>query len=146
MKNTDLAYMAGILDGEGCILIQKKRPTGGKHSKYTLSVTVGSTDEWLCWYFQMVWGGSVYQVGRTSKDSWKWQPLWQWYLGAHASVVMLDALMPYLKLKKPQAELAIQFQCRKHHRGVGVWRTDAEMAIEEAEYLLMQNMKRAHNL
>lgn len=30
MKGTDLAYMAGILDGEGCILIQKKKPTGGK--------------------------------------------------------------------------------------------------------------------
>jgi hypothetical protein len=51
-------------------------------------------------------------------------------------VSFLEVILPYLRLKKPQAELAIQFGKARTARGKH--KTDEQLAVEEAQLMLMR--------
>ena len=91
---TALAYAAGIVDGEGCISIHKKsRLTESGRStcpvNITLRVSVSNTNEWLCRWFRLQFGGSVF-VHNAKKE--KWKPGWQWNLqGKRGHICKLNA-------------------------------------------------------
>ena len=120
MKKTDLAYTAGIIDGEGCIYISKQ-----------------SNDEWLCQWLKFTWGGSIYRI-EPKKE--RWSIAWDWTIQTNQAYIFLKTILPYLQLKRQQAEIAIKFQEKKKRY---TYKTEGETAIEEVEYLLMKNLK--HN-
>ena len=137
MKKTDIAYTAGIIDGEGCITIGKRTSrTCRSGMRYGLSVKVSSTDEWLCQWLKLAWGGSIY-LHKSKKT--KWSDAWCWTIQTNMAVEFLRIILPYLNLKRPQAELALSFQ--EVHRRRGNYKTEAQLAIEEAQYILMKQMK-----
>ncbi len=43
----------------------------------------------------------------------KWKVTWRWVAHGEGGAQFLELILPYLKLKRPQAELAIQFQNAK---------------------------------
>jgi len=137
MKKIDLAYTAGIIDGEGCIHIRRQRDKR-YHScfKYGLMVSVASTDEWLCKWLQMCWGGSVRYCQKANP---KWRPHWIWQLSSRQANSLLKVIVPYMRIKRPQAEVAIGFQDRQRQ---GVNLTDASEVIKEADRLRLQQLKR----
>jgi len=139
MKKTDLAYAAGIVDGEGCIAIHKQY---AKRSWFSLTVQVTSTNEWLCEYMKFMFGGTVRSHPQTYNGSQKL--IWRWTICSYKASEFLQLIMPYLNLKRPQAELGIKFQSARDSttRGPGKHKTDAVMAIEEAQYILMRNLKK----
>lgn len=137
MKKTDLAYTAGIIDGEGCIHISRQWDKRYKGCyKYSLSVSVASTDEWLCKWLHFAWGGSVHYA---TKNNPKWRPSWVWQLSSKQACKFLKTILPYLRIKRPQAEIAIEFQSRQQ---VGGRRTPEESVLKEANRILLQKMKR----
>jgi hypothetical protein len=92
----EIAYVAGFFDGEGCIAA-RVNPAG-----YTsLQVSIGQSDLAQLEYVQGVIGGTITPI--KGKE--------HWHLGLrHAeTVAFLEAAMPYLRLKRPQAELALEF-------------------------------------
>ena len=129
MKKTDLAYFAGIFDGEGCIIIRKVK---GYHN---VMVAVANTNEWLCRQFYFSFGGGV---RLRSKQIQNRQPIWAWQAYSSDAKNTLVLLLPYLKLKKPQAEIAIRFANRMQKKKGGRV-TDGELAVREAERLLISN-------
>jgi len=137
MKKTDLAYTAGIIDGEGCIHIRRQQDKRYNNClKYGLNVQVTSTDEWLCKWLQMAWGGSVY-YGK--KNNPKWRSYWCWSIVNRQALSFLKSISAYLRLKKPQADIAIQFQERQQW---GVNTTKETEALKEADRILLQALKR----
>lgn len=142
MKKTDLAYTAGIIDGEGCIYIAKATAQYNKlRPRYGLFIKVASTDEWLCQWLKFAWGGSIILIPNHSRNT-KWSDAWNWTIQTNQALLLLKAILPYLRLKRPQAELAIQFQERKRQRNQ-YSPNNSEFVVEEAEYILMKSMK--HN-
>jgi len=135
MKKTDLAYTAGIMDGEGSIGIAKHKSRSCKRG-YTLElcVQVTSSDEWLCQWFKFGFGGSL---GHSTNNAGN--PMWHWMIVARKAMGFLKLILPYLKLKQPQAELAIKFQSQKY---MGPTKSDEEMAVEDAQRIVLQNMHR----
>lgn len=140
MKKTDLAYVAGIIDGEGWISIKNRQIKNGNRN-YALKVGLGNTNEWLVNWLKFSFGGSV-----CIKKKWltNQKQQWVWDLSTKQASEFLKMILPYLKLKKPQAELAIKFQSRRKHRGNPNWKikgkrrmTDAEIALDEADKILM---------
>ena len=133
----ELAYMAGIFDGEGCIRINRDnlpQYRGGK--RYELRVSITSTDEWLCKYFRENWGGYIHCEIKPFRKSF-----WRWALVARQSMLFLEALLPYLHIKLAQAELALQFQkIKKYPRTHN--KTEQELALEESQYITMRKLKR----
>lgn len=111
MKKTDLAYFAGIIDGEGCITLAKNTKTSAHSGNtYYVVVTVSNTNEWLCQQLKFAFGGCF---STNLEDHIKWKPQHHWSISCNKAKLFLEAILPYLKLKKPQAELALIFISHK---------------------------------
>jgi len=99
-------WAAGFFDGEGCISIGKaySQPRAKKHYvAYQLAVIIAQRDrrpmDALCSLF----GGHIHPVAIHGSV--------YWYFRRHGSkaVRFLEAVRPFLQLKKDQAELALAF-------------------------------------
>lgn len=133
---TLLAYTAGIIDGEGCISICQHKNKTKRGFSYALTVSVWSTDEWLVQWLKMHYGGSV--VPRKFEIQAKRRTIWKWSVYANKAKDFLQLILPYLYLKRPQAELAISFQ----NENRTLTKTEAQLAVLEAERLLLSKMKK----
>ena len=130
------AYAAGIIDGEGSISLNKI--TGkNRRARYAMRVVLGITDPYLPLFFQETFGGNVWI---TKHQNPKHKDTWFWSLSAKRAVPFLTGILPYLRIKLPQAELALRWQARKHPRYTQL--TDYEMALEEADRILMLSYNR----
>ena len=97
MEKTDYSYAAGIIDGEGHIQIT---------NKYSVCVKVAMTEEYVPLWLQMGFSGSIYFKKQQNK---KWKRLTQWTITGNNAIIFLRLILPYLKIKRPQADLAIKF-------------------------------------
>jgi hypothetical protein len=135
-------YTAGIVDGEGSIMITKKSgPTYRRGFIYQLEVLVVNTNEWLVNWLKMQYGGRI-NKRRSRRPEEK--DCYAWSLSSQQAKRFLEFILPYLILKKPQAELAIQFQGAKRHTGLPP--TEEQMAVEDAQRVVMKtlNQKGVH--
>lgn len=112
LLNTDLAYAAGLLDGEGSISIimaYKKRRT----PHHTLCMTVVNTDprpiRWLLERFS----GRMYS--RMPGQARRTKTLYDWHISARKAEAFLRAVYPYLIIKREQADIA--FALRRTYQG-----------------------------
>lgn len=142
MKKIDLAYIAGLFDGEGCISISKKREAGVSHSRvYHLRVMVKMANPYLPHLLQFSFGGSCLKA----KPRPRRRESWDWSLSAQQASAFLQIILPYLKLKRDEAELAIKFQSAKRkgtYPNANHKRKPPEvLAVEEAQYILMHRLK-----
>jgi hypothetical protein len=108
MDALDLAYAAGIIDGEGSIQIVKHNdPSCIVGYKYWLNVTVGMTDPQAVTHLHEMFGGNFSQLTRHTKGG---RIVYRWSITTRAAAALLIILHPYLKVKKEQAEIAAKFQ------------------------------------
>ena len=133
MEKTGLAYLAGILDGEGCVHIAKER--GNNAPRYKLAVQVSMVDKTPPALAYSAFGGYL----RLRDRNKKWKPLWEWQIKSGDAIACLKALLPYLRTKKTEAELAIKFWDEKSH--TPFQRTSKQLALEETNYILMKTLK-----
>ena len=106
MWNTDqIAYLAGIIDGEGTFYI-------GKHAiqerGFNARVLVVNTNEKLMNWLHCTFGGLLYS--RKSKKNPHWKLKYEWILNKSDILSFCKLLLPYLICKKEQAELMIEFR------------------------------------
>ena len=105
-----LAYAAGIFDGEGTVGIRVLRKKGNAEKKYhSVVVAITSTEPVLTNWLQINFGGRVNpahkeNAARNYKDAWKWT-----LLARHAAA-FLTAIYPYLLVKRPQADVALELR------------------------------------
>lgn len=140
MRKTDLAYAAGIMDGEGSIGIYANTSKKG-NPVYRMRVRVNNTDEWLIHWLHQNFGGCIGVTDRGARFGRNWKPAWYWTVSCRPALLFLNMVSPYLRLKKPQAEIAIRFQeTRKHSKGKKA--TEEELAISEIERTLIKNLNK----
>lgn len=111
--DTELAYLAGIIDGEGCFYIQ--RPGGKSH---TLRLFVMNTFKPLIDYLYKTYGGFQYS---RKKEGSTWKIRHEWFVDRANLDELLPLLRPYLINKKEHLEIAIEFRktfpkVRNYHR------------------------------
>lgn len=109
MTETDKAYLAGIIDGEGSIVLKRSRirskTSDAVWTYYRLELRVGNTSiELLEWIKQF--GGNYYY--EKTKDGQK--PRYQWCITTRGAAEILEEVLPYLIIKREKAEAAIYFQ------------------------------------
>jgi|GEM_PF-2455692 len=105
----DLIYIAGLFDGEGCIIIGAEKDT----PSYFLQVSVNNTNESLILWLKSLFGGYINVIHSKSINH---KDVHHWVLLREQAEKFLLLILPYLKIKKPQAELAISFQENKGGR------------------------------
>jgi hypothetical protein len=113
MLETDKAWFAGIIDGEGCISLVKR----GKH--FVPSVKVANTNETLINRCKQLLSeaGIEYYVrysDRTERKNAK--PAWEIAMESRPRVIsFLTLIYPYLVAKQTQADLVLDW-CSKGKR------------------------------
>lgn len=133
-RQLDLAWAAGFLDGEGCFTLSKQ--SGPTHpSQRALHVSASQTRREPLDKLQGLFGGKVKEHSRTTE---KGTVIWVWILGQRSSVVQefIPQVLPYLVVKKREAEILLEFAATVRFRGrpkAGVDHLNpAEVAIREA--------------
>ena len=111
MRKTDLAYFAGIFDGEGHISLSRQHGKRTRKITFQLIVGMANTNEWICNQMKFTFGGSIQPV--ESKGNQK--PYYQWRIVSRQAFNFLTAVIPYLHLKKAQAEIGLKLQAHKGH-------------------------------
>lgn len=105
MKETELAYAAGIVDGEGYIGVKKSkayecqgRSTPGYHALVAVKMIDRSALELL----HRLFGGSFY-AAKVNLDSPR-RPLFAWQVSDAGAERVLLSLLPFMRVKKTQAK------------------------------------------
>jgi len=98
LSETDKAYIAGLIDGEGTIRISHDKKYRGS---YWPRVSIANSNENL-----LKWVKTKIGLGYISKK--KGKPHEYWCEGYNVKP-LLDAILPYLKVKRKHAELALKF-------------------------------------
>lgn len=95
----DLAYMAGIIDGEGCI-----RARLGRGVTPYVTLVVANTNRVLIDWLLQTFSGHVWEGKRPGH----WKRTWYWEMSSGPFFELIPRVRPYLKLKGGQADLAVQ--------------------------------------
>ena len=111
MTEAEWGYLAGIIDGEGCISLD--------HRAHPILIVGNTSEALILWLRDHVAQGSV-QV-RSSHWNPKHKKQWAWRLAGQKIGPLLIALLPYLVIKKAQAELVIAVcgTIQPYHSGRG---------------------------
>jgi len=139
MTEIDLAWVAGIIDGEGSIFVMRQqRKDRDRSVNYILRVSVQSTDPYMATELKKLFPeGAVFGVQRDKRpecsDTLKWQ------LNCTKSLDFLKQIRPYLRVKHEQADIAIEFQetTKKHWKHM----TEEDYKKQESLYQKLKQAK-----
>jgi len=102
---TKLAYIAGFIDGEGCIRIKKSNQSG---NSYYITLHVTNSEKKSLELIKSIFGGKIfYQEKSTHKI------IWQYYSTCSEACDTLKTILGFLISKKEQAQYAIWFHENK---------------------------------
>lgn len=108
----ELAYIAGVLDSDGCISLASKHVVP--------KITVANTKEALPQWFHDRLGGHLSQQGARNL---RWRSTWYWILQGQPAIDLLKLVRQWLVLKREQANVVIDFwaktQSMRQHVGRG---------------------------
>lgn len=101
---TELAYLAGIVDGEGSVELKIQR-TGTMDLLLHIYNSDKPLFDWIVEHF----GGRLYEIHRKATTLRpQWQPVYNWNIGGQQARDLLERLLPYMLVKPAQARLAIE--------------------------------------
>ena len=99
-----LAYAAGIIDGEGCIRFYSFRQHRRLGLSWNLSLSVTNTDPRLMsWLMETLGTGKVVNKRMLGRK----RPCYQWQVSARQAEAVLRAIRPYLVIKADQADIGL---------------------------------------
>lgn len=139
----EIAYLAGLFDGEGTICIQKDlRPTAKSNGKnwnpiYNVTFRIGMIDEKSIRSFRSFFGVGYIDC---EKSYHKFRPMWRYSIRAKDQVdLVISQIRPWLRLKRPQADLAIRFlrECPSRR---GEYMSPEILALKEQYYIAMKTL------
>lgn len=140
-KELSLEYLAGFFDGEGSIGITKGHAKEMINPKYELRLTLVNTDKEIMEEIHRLYGG-IFDTRRFEQA--KWRTVYQVIWTNTKAEKILNALEPHLRVKKKQAQLALQYRrkmIRYDGKGQGATMPQSEVAFRE----LMRRKIRALN-
>jgi len=106
-----LAYLAGIVDGEGSLTIgnySSNKKTGAIHYQTTLQIN--NTDEGLILWIHNIFGGNIvrYTEKQTPKNSR--QAVFRWIANGDRLTHICELILPYVVVKRRQVEIMLRMR------------------------------------
>jgi hypothetical protein len=104
-SDTDWAYAAGFVDGEGCISVSRSFTESRARFQYGVQIVVANRDRSVLDWMQATWGGWVVAVAPGSRRG---QPCWNWRCPTGFSAKpFLNGIRPWLRIKRAQCDNAV---------------------------------------
>lgn len=115
LRERDKAWMAGFIDGEGCLTISRQVRKGRPSPACRAYITIATTHRDVLQGFVERYGGRVYSVHerRGDKRGRKWADAYDWYCPVSSAEQLLVDVLPHLRIKRPQAEILLTFIRKK---------------------------------
>ena len=100
---TTLAYLAGVIDSDGYISIHRSCRAGKLYHAPIIGISGTRTQPHEL--AQSIWGGKIHcYVPKNPRH----RPQYQWLRQGIAAPPIIEALLPYLRVKAEQASLALE--------------------------------------
>jgi hypothetical protein len=131
----DLAYAAGLFDGEGSISIVSY--TNRERGYFKLDVRVANTDKAVVEWLSIMFGGYLSVQKRTDETH---KVVYRWAIADRGAGRFLRLIYPYLKIKRLRAEMAINFR-ETYDRGVVVGGSVVEYREKLYEQMRIANKR-----
>ena len=139
IKETDLAWAAGLFDGEGCVQIKRdyNDKVNRRWTTYSLRAIVVNTHVPTLVRFKAIVGiGTIRPMAFYGAHSKKSKQRWEWQAVSKQAEMVLRALLPYLVTKKAQAEIALL--SREYQGKIGSYRNLNKDKIEDLRVQLSE--------
>lgn len=105
LSDIERAYLAGIVDGEGCIQFHRRNAKDGRKPVYVLAVSIANTSPALLDWLETRLPHRAY-IHRHTHSKPQWRDRYDWVLSGNRQVlIFLKEITPYLVIKKEQAIL-----------------------------------------
>lgn len=118
VSELDIARLAAYIDGEGTIYINvaTKLHLRMKNPQYRLSLVISNTDPRLMNWLKSTFDGSIYHVKYENCKHLGKKPIMRWQVNERMAEVLLRRTIPYMIMKKSQAEVGVSFMTLKKDR------------------------------
>ncbi|AFU86543.1 HNH endonuclease [Caulobacter phage CcrRogue] len=143
MVEVDRAYLAGLIDGEGCISVSRTHSNASAKGcrrgyAYRSSVSVAMTNKEV-----LLWASETTGFGKICPKKTKphHRPAWTWTVWSKQAAELLKALQPYLRIKAEQAKALIEFQQAMRQPG-SKGLSDEEWENRERSYEAFRQMNK----
>ncbi len=130
LKDTDIAWAAGFIDGEGCIQLSR---AGRGMRAHVLRINVPQVHRAPLDRLAAMFGGGVHPK-QTTNPRHRQQHVWE--ITSYRAAAALRRLRPYLLLKGREADLAVMYVGSNTTRQ-GRRKTDFEIAEAESVRLAL---------
>lgn len=127
---SDLAYCAGLMDGEGCITFSKDGETN-----YRLRIKITSTDYSVLEWLQEHFGGFIHLSRKKSEYN---KEAWDWVCKTEDQIIFLFGILPYAIIKRAQIIEALNYHFEKQNGGK---LTEEELALRKEYYEKLKALK-----
>lgn len=155
LTETEAAYIAGLIDGEGSILLTRHWIKNRKRYYYNVKVRLFNTNiEALEWVQIKVGGGSLFPFPNYRYSN-RFNTQKQMYIldfSRRLAVELLRRVLPYLIVKRRQAEVILDYHEKTKHKMNFVKKgqpfygshplTEEELKLREEYYKKMRSLNR----
>jgi len=113
MNDTDIAYIAGLFDGEGCVSYKqymRKRPHNPRaYPTWQIRLEIAMTEKsilvWLC---EVLGVGTVKEKKYKTKYTLGWKKQWRWRCSHRDAFKVCCLIFPYAHIKLDKIQKIIQ--------------------------------------
>jgi len=112
-KPTVLAYMAGIIDGEGCFYIgtvKKNTKDGYVNTHYVSLLKISNTDYSLIEWLKKTFAVEASACTRSTSSRKFEREVFDWVVTGDRLLDLSEQVLPFLVIKKPHCQNIIKFR------------------------------------
>lgn len=112
LSETDKAYLAGFIDGEGSISIRRYNPKPDHRESWGIVIRISNLNKRVLEYVSEKAGQGTIQKIKMNKYKGRenQRDYYQFSVHSKRAAILLQEILPYLKIKQKQAKIAIGFQ------------------------------------
>lgn len=105
LSEAEKGYLAGIIDGEGCLRLSRSKNSRNGRPTYHIQVDISNTSRNLLnWLIEKLPGAAYYSEMGHNEPNWRKGYHWK-IAGNRRAIAFLREIAPYLIIKREQAEL-----------------------------------------
>jgi len=104
ITDSDKIYAAGFFDGEGCVRVLKQRGTRMTSPQYVINAGMTNLNRGILDFLRDKFGGDIQERNRANR----WRTCYELRLSPGNAIPFFKAILPYLKVKQSQVELALE--------------------------------------
>ena len=140
MTDTEIAYIAGLFDGEGCVSYKqymRKRPHNPRayptwQIKLEIAMTEKSILVWLC---EVLGVGTVTPKKYKTKYTLGWKKQWRWRCSHRDAFMVCCAMFPYAHVKLGKIQKIIDHYSKRKLKVMN------GKVVDLAEYKQLMNLE-----